>query len=64
MASDQAVAAAVRCPDCGTALNTKIEGFRPATVDEMSRLTPEAVRLLALCSNPRCPGKPGLPTQR
>jgi hypothetical protein len=63
MASDQALVTAVQCLDCGTPLNTMIEGFRPATVDEMSRLTPQAVRLLGLCGISLCPGKP-VPAQR
>lgn len=63
--SDQvAVAASVQCPDCGGQLNSKIEGFRPATSEELGRLSPETVRLLGLCTNPECPGRTRVPHQR
>jgi hypothetical protein len=44
----------VVCPDCGSALRERVPGFRPLTAHEWRRLTPEAVRVLGLCPNPRC----------
>ena len=64
MTHDQTVAGVAICPDCGSTLTRRIEGFRPATPEEQSRLTPEAIRLLGLCSNDRCPGKGRVPGQR
>jgi hypothetical protein len=52
------------CPDCGSTLTRRIEGFRPATPEEQDRLTPEAIRLLGLCSNEHCPGRDLIPRQR
>ena len=43
------------CPDCGSPLHLRVPGFRPLTVEEHRHLTPEAVRVLGLCPNPRCP---------
>jgi hypothetical protein len=43
------------CPDCGSSLRSRVPGFRPLTAHERRRLTPEAVRVLGLCPNPRCP---------
>jgi hypothetical protein len=57
-------ATAVTCPDCGGPLNLTIEGFRPATVDEQLRLTPEAIRVLGLCPDVGCSGRSRLPGQR
>jgi hypothetical protein len=42
------------CPDCGGSLHLVIPGFRPLTAAERRRLTPHAVRVLGLCSNPGC----------
>ena len=65
MTSDQTVADTGTCPDCGSALNYRIEGFRPATADERSRLTVHAIRVLGLCTDAACPGRQlAFPRQR
>ena len=64
MAHDQTLAEPGLCPDCGNPLTRQIEGFRPATPEEQRRLTPQAIRLLGLCSNSSCPGKDMVPRQR
>jgi hypothetical protein len=54
----------VTCPDCGGPLTFRIEGFRPFTAEERSRLTPDAIRVLGLCTDRDCPGRRRVPTQR
>lgn len=50
------VSAPVTCPDCGGPLTHRIEGFRPATDEELSRLSAASLRLMNLCTNPACSG--------
>ncbi|MGZ4437279.1 MAG: hypothetical protein ACXVWU_06595 [Nocardioides sp.] len=65
MSSDQTLAESTTCPDCGSALNFRIEGFRPATAEERRRLTPHTIRVLGLCTNDGCPGREiAFPQQR
>ena len=58
------VASSVTCPDCGGQLRSRIEGFRPFTPEERSRLTPETIRVLGLCADRNCPGRRRVPSQR
>ena len=54
------VASSVTCPDCGGQLHFRIEGFRPFTPEELTRLTPETIRVLGLCADRNCPDLLGL----
>ena len=62
--TDTPLAASVTCPDCGSPLEHRIEGFRPATDEELSRLTAASIRLMNLCTNDVCRDRFRVPAQR